>query len=465
MVKLAKSKNKHITRKTQGNYSNNNQYVNKLNSALNITDPYTLYEKSLNSNRKRINNDSLRVISKTIPIQRAFSKISNGVLNMNWKVNAPKEVEENNPEEAEETKRIIKQSLLRPNYSSEINTYRKLIHAIIDDLLCLNHSIIERQPGKKDKPFWLWAADPTPINRNPDWSPEISGITPKYYESQGNNEYSELYESELFSINLFSNTYQSNPESPVEIAYRMINFWIGITNYQGRTTSQPTRNSIICLEDLEDVSGEEESELNAFREWWQTNVVGLGKHPIVGGQVSIKQLGGGNDNELYPQYTEFLLKMLALALNMSPRDFNITEKDNRATSLVAADATYQDAILPIAHSILEALSLEVVDFYFPGYSLEYTSLEPRSFEKEAKVATDLYQKGVITKNESRDRIGEERIDSEIGDVFIKGDKLNQNTEDNNQEKPPKDKDEEEKTKKDNVKTQNKQTVQSQKSLF
>lgn len=420
MVNLAKSKNKHITRKTRDQFGNSGRYLNRLTSALTEIDPYLLYQKSLSSNKKRLTSKSLRIISKIIPVQRALSKISNGVLNMKWKVTAPKELEENNPEEADRQKQIIKNSLLRPNYNGEINTYRKLIHAIIDDLICLNTSMIEKQKGKGDKPFWLWVCDPDKIVKNIDWNPQIAGITPKYFEINHENDYTELYDSELFSIDLSSNSYQSNAESPLEIAYRMINFWIGITNYQGKTTAQPTRNAIICLEELEDISGDEGSELEAFREWWQSDVVGLGKHPIVGGSVSIKHLGGNNDGELFPQYTEFVLKMIALALNMSPRDFNITEKDNRATSLVAADATYQDAILPIAQTILESLSLDIVDFYFPGFGLEYTSLEPRSFEKEANVTVDLYKNGVITRNESRDRIGEERLDPEVGNVFSDG---------------------------------------------
>ena len=342
---------------------------------------------------------------------------------MEWKVNAPLDMEKNNPEQAEDIKKEIKDSLLRPNYSSQINTYRKLVYSIIDDLLCLNSATIERKKGDKKKPFWMWVCNPSSIEINKDWTPQNSGLTPKYFEITKNNDYTELYEEDLFQIQLSSNSYQTNPESPIEIAYRMINYWLGITNYQGKTTSQPTRNSIICLEDLEDISGDEGSELEAFREWWQTDVVGRGRHPIIGGSVDIKHLGGNNDSELFPQYTEFLLKIIALALNMTPRDFNITEKDNRATSLVAADATYQDAVLPIAQTILESLNLEIVDYYFPGFSLDFVSLEPRSFEQEANIATDLYKQGVITKNESRDRVGEQRLDPKSGDIFSDGSNL------------------------------------------
>lgn len=464
MVNLAKSKNKHITRKTKDQFGNSSGYLNDLNSALTEVDPYLLYQKSIGSHKKRLSPKSLRVISKIIPVQRALSKISNGVLNMKWKVTAPLELEKNNPEEANRKRQIIKNSILRPNYSGEINTYRKLIHAVIDDLICLNRSIIEKQSGNDKKPFWFWVCDPERIVENIDWTPQDAGITPKYFEINKGTEETELYDSEAFAINLYANSYQSNAESPLEIAYRMINFWIGITNYQGKTTAQPTRNAIICLEELEDISGDEGSELEAFREWWQMDVVGLGKHPIVGGTVNIKHLGGNNDQELFPQYTEFVLKMIALALNMSPRDFNITEKDNRATSLVAADATYQDAILPIAQTILESLSIELVDFYFPGFGLEFTSLEPRSFEKEAKVSVDLYKNGVITKNESRDRIGEERLDPEIGNVFSDGkssiDPTENTKENKNEDEKPESKDK--KNNSENVKQESSLNIRNSK---
>jgi hypothetical protein len=98
--------------------------------------------------------------------------------------------------------------------------------------------------------------------------------------------------------------------------------------------------------------------------------------------------------------------MIALAFDLSMRSFNIEPAhDNRATASVAADSDFQDAVLPTANNIREALEVEVVDYYEEGFTLEYTDTEPRSEEEEAKVATMLYSGNIATLNEMRIKVG------------------------------------------------------------
>jgi hypothetical protein len=101
---------------------------------------------------------------------------------------------------------------------------------------------------------------------------------------------------------------------------------------------------------------------------------------------------------------------------------NITEADNRATAGVAADATFADAILPMAKCIEEHFNIEVVDYYEPGFFIEYTDSEPRGEKEEADTANQLFTGNVISRNEARARVGEESLGSS-GDVFANDTKL------------------------------------------
>jgi hypothetical protein len=101
------------------------------------------------------------------------------------------------------------------------------------------------------------------------------------------------------------------------------------------------------------------------------------------------------------------------------RYFTISEHDNRATAGFAADSTFADAVLPMALLLKEVFSLEVADFYEEGYIFDYIDTEPRSQSDEANTASMLFKNNIITRNESRLRVGAEAI-YPLGDVFVDG---------------------------------------------
>jgi len=80
---------------------------------------------------------------------------------------------------------------------------------------------------------------------------------------------------------------------------------------------------------------------------------------------------------------------------------NLKEHDNRATAGVAADSTFQFAILPVAKLLIERLGKDAVRFYYPGYELSFSDTEPRNQKEVAETSNILYKSGLITKNEAR----------------------------------------------------------------
>lgn len=377
-----------------------------------------LYSRSLITG-SRIPAQQLRNFSRTIPAKRAIRKIANNVIRMPWVIQPPVDKREN--PDAQSKIKNLRAALTRPNYE-EHNSYSKLVRAVISELLTLGFAAIERQPGDIEHPFWLWVANGETLNVNPDWKPGDLDI-PRYFDCGHRADFTKecrpIFEENLFILQFDCNAHELVPPSPIETAYRMISAWLGLGEFQFNTTTNAVREYLLSVEDCSN-----DEELAAFRQYWETDVINQGKIPIVGGRVGVQKLGARNDEELYPKFNEMLIKMIAMCFDLSMRSFNIEPAhDNRATAGIAADTDFQDAILPMADNIRETLQLEVIDFYEPGYILEYTDIEPRSEEEEANVAAMLYSGNIATLNEMRIRVGLDPV-GPGGDTLFNGISLN-----------------------------------------
>lgn len=335
---------------------------------------------------------------------------------MGWQVQPPEEKKKDEATQAQAQK--IKDALRRPNVE-QINSYTKFINAVVTDILVLNVAAIERQPQirKDTQPFWLWPVNANIIKVNPDWAPDNEGFVPRYYEASDEAEWVPLMNKDLFLIQKYTTTWEMNPPSPLEVAFMMIVSWLGLSDWQSTTTSKATQEYILDLGEVTKV------ELDSFREFWKSDVQASGEVPIIAGKgkAAVIKLGAASDEGLYLRYSDYLLKIIALSFSLSWRDMNITDAaDNRATAGVAADATFQDAILPMALMIQEHLQIEVIDLYTPGFKLKYNDTEPRNESEEAANANTLFAGGVITKNEARIRVNEEPLEQELGDRFFDG---------------------------------------------
>ncbi|MGB3203654.1 MAG: phage portal protein [Crinalium sp.] len=369
-------------------------------------------------NSERRNVQSLRALADSLPVQVAIRHIIDSTISMDFFVKPPEE-EKDAPAAIKQAKAIEK-ALKHPN-RDEQNNYRKFVSSIVTDILIGNIAAIERQPspggeGGEGQPLWLWVVDYERIVVNEEWTADKEGLMPRYWDT-GNYTNVEawipLLNKDLFLIQKYTNSWRYNAPSTVEIAFDMIISWLGLSQYQTQTTSKAQQEFLL---DIGEVSSKE---LQAFREFFEVEVLGRGAAPIFGsknGGINVIKLGASNDDGLYLKYQEMILRIIALAFHLSARDMNIVEPDNRATAGVAADLSFQRAILPMSQLIVEALQDEVVDLYYPGYEIDFIDKEPRSEKEEAETAAMLYEKKVFTLNEARVRAGEAPL-KENGDGF------------------------------------------------
>lgn len=370
------------------------------------------FQKSIQASKVPVNE--LRNFSEGVLVQKAISRIANGVLAMPWQVLPPKE--DMKKDSAHERADVLTKALLRPNREDH-NTYSKFVRAIISEIMTLGFAAVERHPGSDDtQPFWMFLADGARIRVNTEWKANETGLQPRYYQvgASRKEEWVPFMAKEMFIMQMNANAYQLVPPSPVAIAYKLIRSWLGLGEYKDATVSRGVKSFMLTIED-EDV---EEADLESFRTYWETEVEGKGKVPILAGKIKKTDLTGKTDEELYPKYTEYLLRLIALGFNLASRDFNLTEPDNRATAEVSADHTFAQAVLPMALCVGEHFGVEIIDFYEPGFRLEYADTEPRGQKEESEIAGNLFEKGVITRNEARGRVGEDAIPN--GDRFNDG---------------------------------------------
>jgi hypothetical protein len=315
----------------------------------------------------------------------------------------------------------IYRALQRPNRNPSHNLYNKMIRAIVRDMITIGFAGIERFPPTDDnQAFWLFPLQAVGsqgqayLQVSSQWTPQTSRVRPLYYDHSVLPA-RPIFSEEAFLIQADASSFELIPPSPLETAFRMVQAWLGLSDFQQVTTSKSTTDYILFLAESS------EEDLAAFRQFWQTEVIEGGKYPIAGGSKDLKAVrtGAKSDEELYLEYGNYLLRIIALAFGMSPRDLNILEPDNRATAVVSADMTFQDAVLPTARCIVEHLQVEVVDFYYPGFVLNLADTEPRGGKEEAEIAIMLFSGNIITRNKALQKIGEQAVGPQ-GDVYADG---------------------------------------------
>jgi hypothetical protein len=320
---------------------------------------------------------------------------------MRWSVLPP--IKQEHDERAVETARWLGESLQNPNTQGD--GIDGLLAAIVRDLLVHSVAGIERQPGDSDQAFWLWAIDPTKLELIESWEPDSD--LPRYRYSSGMSTV-DLQNDQAFLIKRLGSSADPLPRSPVEIAAPVVLSWISLLDYQSIQTSKSNPSTLIHLGDVS------KEELEEFRDYWEYEVLQQSKQPSMGskGTPQILRLNSQTDEGLYLKYAEYLLRMIAICFNLTPRDLGLTDHDNRATAGEAASSTHADAVAPIARLVFRRLQHEVIDFYFPGYRLQLVDTEPRTETEEAERAVMLWEKGVITLNQTLIAVGMEPIGPE-----------------------------------------------------
>ena len=364
---------------------------------------------------------NLRYFARTPIARRAINAIKNPIALLDWEV-APLPGIELNPE-LERQIEVVTACLERPNND---DSFRTLVEQVIEDVLC-GAGAIEQQPsGDMTRPLWLWPVDGLTIQVYPGWSGQPNEV--RYAQAigfgtyTGNTNIIDLRNDELIYIRPNPTTNTPFGVGSLEVAFDWVSRFLATSEYVGNIASNQRPEIMI---DLGDVTQEE---VQKFRSFWQNEVEGQGKVPIVGFPgapgdpksrgVGINRLFPEGDDGMYLKYQEFLIRVIATAFDLSPQNLAVEADVNRNTAEVSEDRDWNAAIKPMAHLIESHITREAIHglLGFSQIRLRFKGLEREDEEATAEIFERYYKTNMMTPNEMRERLGMKPADHAWGDM-------------------------------------------------
>lgn len=365
---------------------------------------------------------NLRYFSRSPYARRAISAIKDPIKQLKWDI-VPIDGVESNPE-IERQIAIVKTCFTTPNQSEDFET---MIEMLIEDYLIGAGAIETQLGGDPARPLWMWPVDGLSIQIYPLWAGDPSqpryAQTCGYGSAYGGGALTWLRNDELLYLRPNPNTATPFGYGPMEIAFNTIARQLGVADFAGNVAANARPSIALDLGNIGD------RDLAVWQAWWQNDIEGQGKMPMFGtpgtnvGEKargpSVLRLYPEGDDGLYLKYQEMILRELASAFNLSPQNFGIEKDVNRNTSEVAEDRDWDQAIKPTARVVANGLTRHAIQrvLGFSQIRFIWEGIDREDEGATADIYATYYENNAFTPNQQRERLGEEPLDSEWGDML------------------------------------------------
>ena len=268
---------------------------------------------------------NLRAFSHTPYARRAINAIKNPIAQLGWEV-----VPLDGVAESAELKRqcaVVTYCLNNPNRE---DSWRSLVERVVTDMMLGGGAVEQRLGGDPNRPLWLYPVDALSIQIYPLW--DGTSRAPKYrqvpgYGMTGLNTQTgvDLLDSELMYLVPNPSTATPFGVGPLEVAFASVSRLLGAGEYAGNLATNARPNTILNL------GGVQQADVAAFRQYWEREIEGQGKMPILGGAPDLEavKLTADGDGALYLKWQEFLKSEIAAAFDLSPQNLGIERDVNR----------------------------------------------------------------------------------------------------------------------------------------
>lgn len=364
---------------------------------------------------------NLRRFSEYPPARRAINAITNPIVGMAWVVqkHIPNGMSRKRLELSADDKlriEIATRCLKQPN---DDDGWRPFAEQILEDVIVGGYGAIELvKTGKPLRPIALFTVDGQSIRINANWDGDPD--EPRYGQSLayvgmsvGTHEQVQLRDDQLIYLRLNPRTNTPFGLGYLEVAFSVMNAWLGSFEYAERMASNATPPFGIHL-------GENfgPEQVRIFRKYWEDLVEGYGQIPIIGGgkQPSILDFRGTSTDQLYLSWQELLIRIIAMAFGLSPMTLGNERDVNRSTA-EQQDSSDWDSISPVV-GLLEYYLTE----RFLWRSLGYVDLEFKFIRKDtdelrqANINEVKYNMNVVTIDELREQYELEPLPGGLGQM-------------------------------------------------
>ena len=370
---------------------------------------------------------NLRRFAETPVARRAVNVIKDRIAGMRWRIQ-PRSGRslEQMPDGAERI-RILTENFEAPNPD---DSFRSLLEQVLEDVIVGGFGAIEisRQPsavshqsvlssqfpvpsetqasvqypvpGTQKNPLLLWPVDGATIRMITDWdgrpdSPRYVQVTGLY----GPGGQVVLNDDELSYIRLNPRTHTPFGLGRVEVAFETINAFLSAHRYAGRLASNSVVQYALWLQGLTPAHHER------LIRWWQDEIEGTGKVPIMSAESKpeVLRFGSGTDADLRLEWQEFLIRVIADAFDLPAQFLGVTSDVNRATAAEMTEMAFRSAIVPTARLVAEYLTRDVIGKKLGWTDLEFvfTDVDATDEMQQAQIDEILLRNGVVTVNEVR----------------------------------------------------------------
>lgn len=347
---------------------------------------------------------NLRALSKTPYARRAINTIKNPIANLQWEI-VPIDSSQGENAELQRQCETVKKCLMTPN---NVDSFRSLIEAVLEDILVIGAGVIEQQlGGDQTRPLWMWPVDAQSISIFPFWSGDPAEArycqTTGYTDLQDNQVKKLLRDDEIIYVKPNPTTATPYGFSPMEIAFTSISRQLNVGEFAGNVASNAQPQNLIYAGDTT------EDAILTFRAYWRNEIEGQGQTPIIAGTNSpaVLPLHGGTDDALYLAYQQFLIREIANAFDLSPQNMALEADVNRNTSETAEDRDWDHAIIPMARLLESYLTRYAIHARLGYYQIQFkfTGLDREDEKATADIYEKYYRNNLLTPNEWRERLG------------------------------------------------------------
>ncbi len=358
---------------------------------------------------------NLRLLSESPIPRRAINVVKDGITKLNWTVAA---IDENETEKYKDICKLIERSLLKPNSG---DSFRSWLEQTVEDMLvCSAGSSEILKAGDPLRPFRMYPVDSFSIDLYPQWD----GKPDSYRFAQRiNGQYVHLTASEMMYIRMNPRTNTPFGLSPLETVWESANNFIDSHRSAGNQTKSTFIRKILNLGKTAD-----SKVVKAYQIYWDNEVRGQGKMPIIGGEnPSVLDLGATDDKALFLEWQRFLIEVIAISFGISPKKLGQTKDVNRSTADSEDDDT-DSTVQNIAENIVEHINNHIIDGIFKmGGVLEFKFLYATSL-KDLKTQADIdaiyLDRMIDTPDEVRDKRGKKAHPNQHGEVLLLPGKTN-----------------------------------------
>jgi phage portal protein BeeE len=288
-----------------------------------------------------------------------------------------------------------------PNPATE--SFRGFIEPIIEDLLVLDAGVVEKEFNLNGMVGRLWGVDGATIKVSTIWDGE-DDAEPRYFWYPDHQLRASLTNRELVYMMDNPATYRVVGLAPLETLKLAIDSELGSSAYNDRQMRAPTPDGMLDLGE-----NARPDQVEKFKNFWRSEVAGMGALAIVGGTKNAKflQFRQNNRDAQFMEWQEYLVRKIAAVFKLSPQDLMLERDVNRSTSEVQQENTEDRGLRPMLGLVSDYFTREVVwDPAFGGeknnLAFQFTALNLKESMTRAQI--NRYATGGLswkTPNEAR----------------------------------------------------------------